>query len=54
VVERDLAKVEVAGSTPVSRSNYLSPWGDAWLFSPQRGFCEEVMLAILLGAVPKW
>jgi hypothetical protein len=25
VVERDLAKVDVAGSTPVSRSRFLSP-----------------------------
>ncbi len=42
VVERDLAKVEVAGSTPVSRSRFGFPGPSA-----VRGFA-------LQGAVPKW
>jgi hypothetical protein len=33
LVERDLAKVEVAGSSPVSRSYFLPPPGDGgWFF----------------------
>ncbi len=34
MVERDLAKVDVAGSTPVSRSSFLSPA----LFAPDGHF----------------
>jgi hypothetical protein len=35
VVERDLAKVDVAGSTPVSRSSFLvRPSPSRWTFLP--------------------
>ncbi len=53
MVECDLAKVEVAGSTPVSRSisfQVLSP-------SPARGFMLSgtgSATAFNQGAVPKW
>ena len=44
VVECDLAKVEVAGSNPVSRSSFLNP--------PVRVFlCPW---SVLIGAVAKW
>ena len=55
VVECDLAKVEVAGSNPVSRSSDYQP-------SPPRGFSAPALLCPLLigqrgrgpGAVAKW
>jgi hypothetical protein len=44
VVERDLAKVDVAGSTPVSRSN----------FSTGEPRSREAFSMRRQGAVPKW
>ena len=46
VVECDLAKVEVAGSNPVSRSNFLSP-------ARGRG-CVDTPRNSPIGAVAKW
>jgi hypothetical protein len=40
VVECDLAKVEVAGSNPVSRSRFSAPTGD----SPQNGLFHKATL----------
>jgi hypothetical protein len=50
VVERDLAKVDVAGSTPVSRSRFLSqlPTPRRWTFSLRDAN------VVSWGAVPKW
>jgi hypothetical protein len=49
VVERDLAKVDVAGSTPVSRSRFLLRSFPAdGLFSP------GTANVFSRGAVPKW
>jgi hypothetical protein len=36
VVERDLAKVDVAGSTPVSRSRCFHPFPRMDFFQPER------------------
>ncbi len=52
MVERDLAKVDVAGSTPVSRSSVclfrvVSPPG-RWTFSVRNAN------VLSRGAVPKW
>jgi hypothetical protein len=50
VVERNLAKVEVASSTLVSRSSFLFPVGSPSrmdFFRTERYFIEQ-------GAVPKW
>ena len=49
MVERDLAKVDVAGSTPVSRSRF-------WLRSfPAEGlFSPGTATVFSRGAVPKW
>jgi hypothetical protein len=44
VVERDLAKVDVAGSTPVSRSR----------ISAEESRGREAFSIRLQGAVPKW
>ena len=44
MVERDLAKVDVAGSTPVSRSN----------FSTEEPRSREAFSMWQKGAVPKW
>jgi hypothetical protein len=44
VVERDLAKVDVAGSTPVSRSR----------FSAEESRGREAFSIRQQGAVPKW
>ncbi len=49
MVERDLAKVDVAGSTPVSRSRILSGSCSADGNLPLRN--AEVLSR---GAVPKW
>jgi hypothetical protein len=59
VVERDLAKVDVAGSTPVSRSRYLISPALAGLFVPHRlmslwTFRASTANLFLRGAVPKW
>ena len=50
MVERDLAKVDVAGSTPVSRSSFLSPnlVCVRWTFSGRNANVWS------RGAVPKW
>jgi hypothetical protein len=49
VVERDLAKVDVAGSTPVSRSIYFGQLSPArWTF-----FIRNANV-FGRGAVPKW
>jgi hypothetical protein len=54
VVECDLAKVEVAGSTPVSRSINLL----AIVPRPGEGLCSqeptEAASTSIEGAVPKW
>ena len=48
MVECDLAKVEVAGSNPVSRSSFCEAL-------PRRGlFVLEVVLEVNEGAVAKW
>ena len=51
MVERDLAKVDVAGSTPVSRSIFFVPRPTLprrWTFAARNvNVCEQ-------GAVPKW
>jgi hypothetical protein len=49
VVERDLAKVDVAGSTPVSRSSFFVPG----LLSGNGLFLAGT-LTYGQGAVPKW
>ena len=46
MVERDLAKVDVAGSTPVSRSRFLSPTGAV----PSHGLFPAGTLTYALGA----
>jgi hypothetical protein len=50
VVERNLAKVEVASSTLVSRSNFSFQPGDPrrWTFSVRNAN------VLCRGAVPKW
>ena len=50
MVERDLAKVDVAGSTPVSRSRFLSPPGAV----SADGLFFAGTLTYEQGAVPKW
>src|SRR5580765_8527930 len=52
VVECDLAKVEVAGSTPVSRSIFLL----AVASRPGAGLCSQGQQGghSVQGAVPKW
>ncbi len=51
MVECDLAKVEVAGSNPVSRSSFLS----GRRFPPQMDFFRTERYFIEgRGAVPKW
>ena len=50
MVECDLAKVEVAGSNPVSRSRFLSPTGTL----PFDGHFLAGTLTYVRGAVPKW
>ena len=53
MVECDLAKVEVAGSTPVSRSIILL----AVAPRPGEGLCSQGPLQagiLIQGAVPKW
>jgi hypothetical protein len=62
VVECDLAKVEVAGSNPVSRSRIpLSRVRlGAAFFALARGLCLDglfrfkTLLLVMPGAVPKW
>ena len=50
MVECDLAKVEVAGSNPVSRSRFLwFPAGQKLRDAPARNAVE-----LSRGAVPKW
>jgi hypothetical protein len=49
VVERDLAKVDVAGSTPVSRSKFLST-----NMLSEDGLFPAGTLTWGQGAVPKW
>jgi hypothetical protein len=48
VVECDLAKVEVAGSNPVSRSRFLCYELPRWTFSARKANVGT------RGAVPKW
>jgi hypothetical protein len=50
VVERDLAKVDVAGSTPVSRSSFAPPEQ----FLPRWTFVVRNANVGSRGAVPKW
>jgi hypothetical protein len=51
VVECDLAKVEVAGSNPVSRSSFS---GIQILRAPQMEPIREHSWICFRGAVPKW
>jgi hypothetical protein len=57
VVECDLAKVEVAGSNPVSRSRISSPPAHLlrWTFSGRNAnVLSGTELRSKRGAVPKW
>ena len=49
MVERDLAKVDVAGSTPVSRSIFSNQ-----IFSRRWTFFNRNANVFCGGAVPKW
>jgi hypothetical protein len=49
VVERDLAKVDVAGSTPVSRSKFIHE-----VLSRRWTFFGRNANVFSRGAVPKW
>jgi hypothetical protein len=50
VVERDLAKVDVAGSTPVSRSIYAPRRGFMTKLPPASHFCFLIIITIALFA----
>jgi hypothetical protein len=65
VVERDLAKVDVAGSTPVSRSRFSALGSSRWvlgamcleldrLLPRSWGFSARKVSVVVRGAVPKW
>src|SRR5690606_1057929 len=49
LVERNLAKVEVAGSSPVSRSRFKKAQTSVWAFLRSGGCCQAITCSLKIG-----